>query len=190
MNRRVALLGMGLLALCLTGCATDGDREQRASMSRVVSEPDAQRVLGRAAEILRREFGRVTIDAPGRRINTQPIEYQSASDSGTARDFVGARSTLRRVATFNCAARGETVLVQLRVDIEREESDRIQAQPQESGRFGDSPGHTPIERDAGVTRAQNQAWVFVKRDLRLERLLLEELQAVFEPPPAESQPAR
>lgn len=183
MLRPALLMSLGLLSMGLAGCATDGDREQRASMSRIVHEADVQRVVAQAADILRREFGRVSIDTAGRRISTQPLEYQAASDSGTARDFVGAKSTLRRVATFNCTARGETVLAQLRVDVEREESDRIQAQPQDPGRFGDSPAQTPIERDAGVSRTQNQAWVFVKRDLRLERLLLEELQSVFETPP-------
>jgi len=192
MSMRVALLLLCGSLMSLTGCASSGAGEERASMSRVVRSPDRERVMQSAMVILKREFGRVAETPDGRRIVSEPLEFRTASDSGTVRDYVGGKSTMRRIATFSCASRGDTVLAQLRVDVEREDSDRVESssQSQQQSRFSDTPSQTPVERDAGVSKKQNQAWVFVKRDLQLERALLEELQSVFEPPPDESLPQK
>lgn len=190
---RLALLLLCGSLMALVGCAAGGAGDERASMSRVVRCSERDRVMQAAMVILKREFGRVSETSDGRRIISEPLEFRTASDSGTVRDYVGGKSTMRRIASFTCTPRGETVLAQLRVDVEREDSDRVessQQSQQQPSRFSDTPSQTPVERDAGVSRKQNQAWIFVKRDLQLERVLLEELQSVFEPPPDESLPQK
>lgn len=183
----VTVSAVAAVLVLFTGCAATGD-DERAFQSRVIRSGDADRVLLAAAEVVRREFGRVAVDRGARRCVSDPVEFRVTSGSGSTRDLYGGASTLRRIAYFQCARRGESVVAQLRVDVERENSDRMAGVPQEPGRFGDSPAQTPVERDAATTTRQNQAWLLVKRDFQLERQLLEDLQAEFDPAAREATP--
>jgi hypothetical protein len=142
-------------------------------------------VLTAASAILRREFGRVTIDREAHTIVSQPVEFRTTRDSGTARDLYRGRSTMRRIAQFSLGRRGGSTVARLRIDIERRDTARtLSAQPP-TGRISDSHAQTPIERDAATTERQNTVWSRVRRDRKLERLLLEELRERFvTPPPA------
>jgi hypothetical protein len=175
----------GLLALVpvlfgLTGC-TQG-LEARTFQTRVIHAASADEVFRAAQVILRREFGRLQVDSEGRRIVAEPVEYRTSSESGTARDLYGGRSTMRRTADFVVTPRSDGAVARLRIGLERQDTARREVFRPEHGRFSDAPGQrTAIERDAATSTQQNTVWTFVKRDRRLERALLEELQEQFAP---------
>lgn len=180
------ILGVSPALVCLllyaNGCSQG--LETQTFQSRLIATASPDQVFQAAQLILRREFGPLAVDLNARRIVTQPTEYQTSSESGTARDLYRGRSTMRRVAHFAVGRRGDGSIARLRIEVERKDTDRREAFHPDQSRLSDAPGQTPIERDAATTTAQNTVWTFVKRDRRLERALLAELQEQFAPEPA------
>lgn len=167
-----------LIGAMLSGCAASGVDVQMASRDIAA---DADTTFAAARTVLAREFDRLTVDAAARRINSEPQEYVTQSESLTSRDFVGAKSTMRRIATLSVASRGEgRSQVRLRIDRQREDTTRTErASAEQQYRLSDSPSYTPIERDAGTSTQQNTVWTTVGRDSKLERELLGELEREF-----------
>jgi hypothetical protein len=186
MTRRIALAVFVLAALALTGCARG--LEAPGYTTRLIDSAEPDQVLQAAEVVLRREFGRLNVNREQRRIESDPIEYTGVRDSGTARDLVGARTRMRRIARFVTVWRGKGSLARLRIDLERQDTAQRAASPPDAYRLSDSPAYTPIERDAATTRRQNTVWTKVRRDERLERALLDELRELFAPGASE-QPA-
>jgi len=180
-SRSIALLTASVLLTCaLSGCAES--LESRNFQSRLIAAPPDE-VFQAAQVILRREFGSLTVEPEARRLVTRPVEYRTVSDSGTARDLYRGRSTMRRIAHFTAAPRDGQTLARLRIEVERQDTARREVFQPESHRLSDAPGHTAIERDAATTTEQNTVWTPVRRDLRLERQLLAELEELFAPEP-------
>ena len=152
MTRGIALPVFVLAALGLTGCARG--LEAPGYTARLIDSADPDQVLQAAEIVLRREFGRLTVDREQRRIESDPVEYTSVRDSGTARDLVGARSRMRQIARFVAVRRGRGSLARLRIDLERQDTAQRAARPPDAYRLSDSPAYTPIERDAATTRRQ------------------------------------
>ena len=169
------------IGLGLAGCGAA--QETRSFQTRVIPTAGPDEVFRAAQVLMRREFGQLKLEDTARRFITRPVEYQTSSDSGTARDYYGGRSTMRRIAHFAVADRDGGAVVRLRIDIERKDTERQEAFQPQVNRISDTPGHTPIQQDAATTTRQNTVWTFVKRDRRLERALLLELQAQFAPEP-------
>ncbi len=169
-----------LSVVCLlAGCTAE--TEFATSQSRLLDEPDAVRVREVAQSVLRSAFPRLRVARDGGSIVCEPVEYRASRDSGSARDLVGAASTLRRSGVLNLSSQAGRTLARLRVDIERRETSQRAAFPSQDTRLGDSPAQTAIERDAGTTQTQNQVWVRVRRDRALERALLDDLQSRLAP---------
>lgn len=182
-----ALLGCTALS-GLTGCAGDGDLDARRGTVRVIQNAEPAEVLAAAESILRREFGRVEIDRTWSQIRAQPQEYTAGAEPT---DLGRGRSTLRRSALLTTSKRENGTLVRLRVDLERQDTRRHEATPGENYRLTDTPGYSPIERDAATTAAQNTVWTPIGRSVALEMSLLSDLQEIFatrtvtEPAPAD-----
>jgi hypothetical protein len=181
--RNLGALLVLLPPLLLAGCTSA--TQTRTFQSRVIQTASPDDVFVAAQVLLRREFGRLNIETQARRIVSEPVEYRTSSESGTARDFYGGRSTMRRTAHFALAPRGDGVVARLRIEIERQDTDRREVFQPDRHRLSDAPSQTPIERDAATSTQQNTVWTFVKRDSRLERALLAELQEQFAPQPEE-----
>ncbi|MCA9243048.1 MAG: hypothetical protein KDA32_03765 [Phycisphaerales bacterium] len=186
-NAARAVFGLALAAISLsaTGCVDGGSR----FTSRDVEGASPDAVLRAGEMILRRDFGRVTVDHVNRRIDTTPVEAIVGSDTALISDAYGGPTRTRKTAHFEVSARGETAVASLRVDVEREDTDRrAYIQPDRYSRLGaDWQSDTAVQRDAATTNEQNRLWTYVRRDLRLERALLEELQDTFGPPPARTE---
>jgi len=178
---KIATLSVMVSLAALAGCSQN--MENRRFQTRIIHGATPDDVYQAALVILRREFGKLIIDAPARQIVSAPAEYRTSSGSGTARDFYGGGSTMRNTAHFSVGRKGDGAVARLRVDIERKDTARQEAFQLEHHRVSDAPGQTPIERDAATSTKQNTVWTFVKRDRRLERGLLMELQEQFAPTP-------
>ena len=181
----IGLTTFTLFLLLGTGCAQDFAAPRYQTSIIRGAAPDE--VFQSAQVILRREFGPLLAEPEAGRIVTQPVEYQTSSDSGTARDLYRGRSTMRRTAHFSVNRHADGAVARLRIDVERQDTARQEAFQPERQRMSDNPGQTPIERDAATTAQQNTVWTFVKRDVRLERELLSELQERFAPPPEDTE---
>lgn len=167
-----------LLVIACAGCSSQTDFS--AAQARVIDAP-ADEVLRAAEALLRQEFGGVRIERQSRRLITEPTEFTTSSESGTARDLVRARSRMRRTASLTVVEREGGSLARVRVDMDRLDSAQREAVQPEAYRLSDSPGYTAIERDAATTRRQNAVWTPVGRDRGLERTLLTDLEAKFNP---------
>jgi hypothetical protein len=168
------LFGAGLL----TGCAAPGGASRMSELVIPGAVPD--HVLAAATPILKREFGRTRVNREGRQIQTEPREYVTTRDSGTARDFYRGRSVMRRQALFSVTRRGDQTVARIRIDIERQDTERQQVMHPRGQRLSDNPGQeTPIYADAATTEQQNTVWTPVRRDRKLERALLDELREQF-----------
>ncbi len=191
MNHKVAwaVWAAGMLA---TGCTGFGSQE--SWQQRVIEDTDPDQVLGAAAAILQREFGRVRVDYAARRIVTSPVEFTTRRESGTARDLYRGQSTMRRSAQFNVGRSGGQTVARIRIDVERRDTERQRVFQPRGYRLSDTPGQeTPIETDAATTGEQNAVWTRVRSDRAMERAVLEELREQFARgprPSAESQPGQ
>ena len=175
-----------LSTIIWTGCTANLDT--RRFQTSVIRGTTPEEAFQTAQVIMRREFGPILADASAGRIDALPSEYQTSSDSGTARDLYRGRSTMRRSAHFSVHRHAQGAIARLRIDIERQDTERQEAFQADRQRLGDSPSQTPIERDAATTMQQNTVWTFVRRDTRLERALLSELQEKLAPPPDDMPP--
>ncbi len=176
--RPTLLAALLLTAALAVGCASP-DLELRAR-ARLLPGARAAEVFDAARALLAREFQTVRADRQAGRIEAGPVVFTTTRSSGTVRDLYGGASRMRRRATMWVLPRGDGTLVRLRVVIEREEGQRTQAVPRQSYRLADWPAaETALDRDAATSAEQNELWMFVRRDLRLERQLLDRLAERF-----------
>ena len=184
---RMGATVMGIVALALAGCARE--MSMTGQTARVIESASPSQVLTAAVSLLRQEFGRVKPGPGPDALVTEPVEYDTSRESGTARDLYRGRSTMRRTAQFSVAPDGDRTVARLRIDIERQDAGRAAgAQPAAAG-YADSSPRTPIERDAATTARQNAVWTFVRRDYQMERQLLDDLQNKFALPLPATEPA-
>ncbi len=173
---RLFACALPAILLATIGCAPE--LEARRFRSRALPGVTAEEAFEQASDIMRREFGRAATDRTGMTVESGPEEFITASDTGTARDLVGASSTMRRRATMRIRRRGDATLAEIRIDIERRDSERRRvaaSSAHQDSRIDDLPARTPIEREAATTDEQNTVWTQVRRDDALERALLDEL---------------
>ena len=180
MMRLIALLPS---VIVLSGCTqlTPATGQQ----SRLIEGTRAEQVMQVAARMLQRDFGRVHVNTEALTIETEPVEFTTQRESGTARDFYRGSSTMRRVAYFSVGPTTKDTVARLRIDIERRDTERVAHTPLPAHTLGDLPNTTPIQRDAATTERQNTVWTFVRRDRQMERSLLDELASAFAPPAVE-----
>lgn len=184
--RNRLVLGALAAMLGLTGCTSS--LETRRFQSRVIRGAEPEEVLKAAQVLLQREFGPVTVSRETRSIDSQPVPYMTKRASGTARDLYAADSAMRQTAHCRVLKKGDATVVMMRIDIEREDTERSEMLDVQNptGRISDAPAYTPIQRDAATTESQNTVWTFVRRDTQRERQLLSQLQDQFSPAPPQA----
>src|SRR5690606_25465631 len=87
----------------------------------------AEAVFETAQRVLRQEFGGVRAAPQRGEIMSEPVAYTTREASGTARDLYRGESGMRQVAHCRVVGRDGDTLVLLRVDIEREDTERTEA---------------------------------------------------------------
>ena len=99
-------------------------------------------------------------------------EYTQSGGTERIRDVIGFPNRMRRRGTLSIQPLGDGCRLICRVDRERlDTSDHRIFRQQRS--INDLPNQTPIERDAGLTASQEQAWTSLPRDRALEQDILE-----------------
>lgn len=182
--------GWGLVGLLvvLGGCESTqstAGRTPSSFQSIRLETTDLDAVYAAGVDVMSAEFGDLDKDARERVIMIEPEVYQTRSGSGTARDYLGGVSRMRRRAWFRVDPVGAVAArARVRVDLERLDTRRGEFQRTTVQRLDDRPGYTPIQEDAATTEAQNTLWTSAGRDRALERRLLLDLQTQVEGPPA------
>ncbi|KKK72727.1 hypothetical protein LCGC14_2901000, partial [marine sediment metagenome] len=92
----------------------------------------------------------------------------------TAPDRLLGVSPARHIAQMRVREKGGQVIVEVRVDIQRQDVGAYRAM-QPITVDNDVPIRTPAEESGAVTAGQNQAWTTTGRDEALERTLLSDL---------------
>jgi hypothetical protein len=175
-------------ALLVPGIVLSGCTSQMAvtnQQARMIADCRPEQVMLAAARILQRDFGRVNVNCEAQTIDSQPVEFTTKCDSGTARDFYRGRSTMRRVAHFSAVQSDCDTVARLRIDVERRGTEQVFSALLPIQNLGDLPNTTPIQHEVGTTESQNTVWTFVRRDRQMERCLLDELACEFAPPAVE-----
>lgn len=191
MMARTPFVCLGFAALVWSaGCSAPGV-ETRTFQRIVVDDATPDQVFAESVRILRREFGSLEVDNRRLEAMSGGSAYEARTNSGAGRDLYRGSSTMRRFATLKVAASGVRAVASLRIDLQRRDDDRRDAFLASDSRLSDSPGYTPIERDAARSTGQNTTWTNVGRDRDLERSLLNEIADFFGPatPPTETAPA-
>lgn len=135
--------------------------------------PDVAFDAGLAA--MRQYFKQVEASPAEGRIDSGVAEYVQTGGTGRFRDeALKFRNRMRRRATLWITQSGTGSLARCQVRVQRLDTadHRVFEQQQ---RFDDLPNATPIDRDAGVSSLQNQAWTDLPRDRRREREILQVL---------------
>jgi len=121
---------------------------------------------------LRQWFGRVTVSPSGTvLVQGGPAEYTQQGGGDRIRDSVGFNNRLRRTASVQI--RPTENGCQIECVVERQRLDTADHRVLQENRGGsDIPNATPIERDAGLSREQQDAWTELPRDREMERTIL------------------
>lgn len=126
---------------------------------------------------LQQWFGRVNVQ-PGSPMLVQggPSEYSQKGGGDRIRDTVGFNNRLRRTATVQIRPMDDGC--QIQCVVERQRLDTADHRVLQENRGGsDVPNATPIERDAGLTRDQQDSWTDLPRDRDMERTILNSILA-------------
>ena len=124
---------------------------------------------------MRQYFNNVDARRTEGRLVSGWAEYDQKGGTGRIRDAtLNFRNRMRRRATLwiSSAESGAVAKCQVRRQRLDTADHRIFQQQQQ---FDDLPNSTPIDRDAGTTTDQNQAWTDMQRDRKMERELLQVL---------------
>lgn len=181
--RSIGCYSIAALVL-LTGCESSQptNRAPRNAQSIRLASDDVRVVFSAGVEVMRGEFNRVRPRPSDRVVLIEPELYQTRSESGTARDYYGGVSEMRRKAWFQVDPIGSATRARIRVDLERLDTRRRELLRPPISRLDDNPGYTPIQEDAATTSEQNTLWTSAGRDRALERRLLLELRERVEGP--------
>lgn len=183
-RRGAGFLGMALvLGIAGTGCSSNGgdgvvDRPRVEGWSqRRATGVSGQQAADAAKASLQQWFGRVNTQ-PGSTLLVQggPSEYTQKGGGDRVRDTVGFNNRLRRTATVQIRPVDDGCIIQCVV--ERQRLDTADQRVLQENRGGsDVPNATPIERDAGLTRSQQDSWTDLPRDRDMERTILNSIIA-------------
>jgi hypothetical protein len=84
---------------------------------------------------------------------------------------LSSKRPVRRIAWLRIQPAGETVKIHCKVLVQEQEAETHRMFARERG-GRDTPGETPIERDAATTTEQNTIWRTIRRDRATERNIL------------------
>jgi len=127
---------------------------------------------------MRQYFNHVDVIRTDGRLVSGWAEYDQKGGTGRIRDAtLNYKNRMRRRATLwiTGAESGSVAKCQVRRQRLDTADHRIFQQQQQ---FNDLPNATPIDREAGTTTDQNQAWTDMQRDPQMERQLLQVLSNI------------
>ena len=105
-------------------------------------------------------------------IEAQPIRKTSATETARTGIRLSSRTHLRQVAYLHVTRGAEIVNVYCKVVLQ-EQTTEAHRMFRHDHQVSDTPGDTPIDREAATTTEQNTVWQTIRRDKAAERRILE-----------------
>jgi hypothetical protein len=168
------------LATSLLACSGCSDFEAADEPSRPRYEGWSQRQLEGVTpdrayqagiEALRQWFVKLETDRPGGIIRAHSTEYTQKGGTERLRDQIGFTNRMRRNAVIEVQPTAHGCVIKCVVERQRlDTADHRMFRQNED--INDVPNETPLERDAGLNRDQEEAWTDMPRDRALEREIL------------------
>lgn len=169
------------------GCSDMEDGPtQRSAPSRWnrIALPTAQpdQAFDAAIDAVRQYFTVFDASRSDLRIVTPMVEYSQRGGTERILDStLRPNNRMRRRATVLITPSGNGCIALCEVSVQRLDT-ADQRTFQQHREFNDLPNATPIERDAGVSASQAEAWTDMPRDSRLEREILQIIFNRVSPP--------
>jgi glyoxylate carboligase len=166
-----------IASLCATwlfagGCASPGPSPFNYGV-RHVQDGDAAAVFWTAHATLGNLGYRIgPADPAAGEIITQPTATTPDAERAHVGTRAASRSRLRRVVHVRVARSADAVNVYCQVAIQ-EQTTEAHRMFRRNHMISDTPGETPIDREAATTDEQNMVWQTIARDKAAERRILE-----------------
>lgn len=173
---------MLLLLLAVAGCTPTTERPRGQVVQLGAVEYAAAFEAGLAA--MREQFAIEKQDSQSGEIFAKPVVYSSDDPSERlSTSLTGAKVQLRRKAWLRLNRSPAAVLAEVRVDIERRDTENYQMY---EGTLAseDLRMRTPAERRevGAMGTEQREVWTFIRRDLRTEEILIRALREHIKQP--------
>ncbi len=163
-----------LLTVCgllLGGCASAGPSPLGYGIRHIqgIDRATALRIAQDSLVELGYKLDRVDSDTG--LIITRPIPTTASIERVKSSVRLSTRNRLRRVAQVRLAHSGDVATFYCRVGIQQQTAEAHRMFRRDRT-ISDSPGQTPIEREAATTEEQNTVWRTIHRDKAAERRIL------------------
>lgn len=171
------VLAIASAALLFAGCSgleSDGGAGLKRSegMSRRLAGTRTDQAFDAAVYAMRQWFTRVEPRPTEGLVRGVSFEYVQKGGTERLRDAIGFKNRLRRTGRIVVRPYDVGCIVVCRIDRDRlDTADHRVFRQNET--INDLPSETPIEREAGVSAEQQQAWTPMPRDRALERMILD-----------------
>lgn len=192
-DRLIALAVMGQIVWAAGGCselASGGIGGERGESWSRVTLPKVSRAEAFDAGVyaMRQWFRLESVAPESGSVQSVMSEYEQKGGTGRIRDAaLGYRNRMRRQATLVVEESSAGSVARCIVKVERLDTADHRVFRDQT-RFEDYPTETPIDREAGVSARQDEAWTEMPRDRGLEREILAVLKNRATPTSVNIQP--
>ncbi len=170
--RAGTIIWLGVIWLGVGGCASTGLSPLNFSV-RHIQDGNRAAVFDAARSALADlGYGIDRADPAAGVIEAQPTRTTSATEPAPTGMRLSSRTRLRQVAYLHVTRGTEIVNVYCKVVVQ-EQTTEAHRMFRQDHRVSDTPGHTPIDREAATTTEQNTVWQTIRRDKAAERRILE-----------------
>ena len=172
MRIRFATIGCFCIFLPLLGaCASPGPSRLNFGV-RHMRDADPSAVFQAAEDALLKSGYRIDrCEHTAGVLTTYPVEGTLRDEAARSRTRLGTPRPLRRIAQVRIEERTGDVTVYCKVAVQEQTTEAYRMR-EYNLRTSDTPGYTPIDREAATTKAQNTVWRIIRRDKREERRIL------------------
>ena len=165
MTRRISMVAIVGLVFVVASCAS---RPWGTTLA--MEKANRDDVFSAATVVMANYFSIKSADSKTGVIKSRPKPVQQGP--GLLQD--GGRPT-RQVATISLVQDDGRTAATVLIEVQQEASGEYRQQPG-AQRYSSIPNDTPAEGEAATTPEQNDAWVTIERDRKLEAKMLEELR--------------
>ena len=137
--------------------------------SRTLGKVDYPQAFAAANDVMSQYYSVASSDATSGVIKSRPKSVAASPDR------IISRSPARQVATMRVWSRGEEVLADVTVAVERRGDSVLRQMPKPDMNYDNLPNQPPSQREAATTLEQNESWRIEKYDHITEQKILKDL---------------
>lgn len=164
-----------LLSLILLAVGCDGSTARRPGQTITLEQVQYASAFDAGLDAMRETFPIEMRDRQTGRIISRPVAYSGdESSAGISTGLTGSSPELRRRAYINLSEHAEGCSLEIRVDIERRDTQDYQVYEGVMA-AEDLRMRTPAERRDMATQEQREVWTFIRRDRAAEEQIIRKI---------------